>query len=166
MGYMTVVSILNDAWDTIKEHKEQFIENIEQGMHEYHTGKKVNSYPVSNYANPMEVHQSFHANMNKVLVVGGNHMEDIVELQPSRIDSDFYLAYKLRMANVARAMANSASNEIIEAFARTTAQGIKTLGLGIDNIREYVEKTETFNTMDEKEQATAILLIGTILNEE
>lgn len=30
MGFMTVVSILNDGWDTIKKHPDQFIENIEK----------------------------------------------------------------------------------------------------------------------------------------
>ena len=32
MGYMTVVSILNDAWHDIKENPKAFIENISKGM--------------------------------------------------------------------------------------------------------------------------------------
>jgi len=80
MGFMTVVSILNDGWDTIKKHPDQFIENIEKGMNgnfESDIGtyrSMVNDYSVGNFANPMEVAKSFHADTLQVFFVGQNCM--------------------------------------------------------------------------------------------
>ena len=54
MGYMTVVSILNDGWHTIEEHPQEFVENIFNGMTEgrgpFEKQKRVKSYPVGNRA--------------------------------------------------------------------------------------------------------------------
>lgn len=80
MGFMTVVSILNDGWDTIKKHPDQFIKNIEMGMagddengiRSYHS--MVNEYPVDNFSNPMEVAKSFHADTPHVFFAGRNCM--------------------------------------------------------------------------------------------
>ena len=61
---MTTITILNDAWNTIKEHPKKFIENIDNGMNGYnwfngkHYHKHINSYGVGNHCNPMEVAQS------------------------------------------------------------------------------------------------------------
>lgn len=80
MGYMTVVSILNDGWSTIKNHPDQFIENIEMGMNgsmEYNDNesrKMINYYPVAGFCNPMEVAKSFHADTPQVFYVGQNCM--------------------------------------------------------------------------------------------
>lgn len=57
MGQMTVVSLLNDGWDTIKEHPDQFIENIEKAITEQYD--PVRDYRIHNFANPMEVSASF-----------------------------------------------------------------------------------------------------------
>lgn len=80
MGFMTVVSILNDGWDTIKKHPEQFIKNIEMGMNgDDESGisihnSMVNEYAVGNFANPMEVSKSFHADISHLFYVGQNCM--------------------------------------------------------------------------------------------
>jgi len=80
MGYMTTITILNDAWSTIKEHPEEFIENIDQGMNglSYFNGryyrKHINSYGVGNHCNPMEVAQSHHADDVRLYLVGQNMM--------------------------------------------------------------------------------------------
>lgn len=56
MGFMTVVAILNDGWETIKENKEQFINAIEDGMS---TGKDpVHYYAIGNHSNPVIVAKS------------------------------------------------------------------------------------------------------------
>ena len=87
MGYMTVVSILNDAWDLIKKNPQQFIENIEEGMHGYTVSpvtkqrqySRINTYPIGYHCNPMEVCKSFHADDYQVFLVGGNSLNSLVE---------------------------------------------------------------------------------------
>jgi len=32
MGYMTTITILNDAWSNIEKNKQEFIDNINAGM--------------------------------------------------------------------------------------------------------------------------------------
>ena len=124
MGYMTVVSILNDAWHDIKKNPEQFIANIEKGMHDY-TSKVINHYPISGYANPMEVHRSFHANQSNLLLVGGNHMENVAVIDSSRTD-DFYLAYKARALHEAEEKIEHAKVSLCYAIANAIETHFKT----------------------------------------
>lgn len=159
MGYMTVVSILNDAWDTIKKNPKQFIENIEDGMENYHA-PAVQHYPVGNYANPMEVHRSFHANLNKVLVVGGNHMEDLTELKPGRISEDFYLAYKMRTIHCAEDIAASAKLEVMDAAAEMFAADMKRQGKDIASVKEFIQNSDIYKTMSDEETNKLIWMIG------
>lgn len=80
MGYMTVVCILNDAWDTLKEHKDEFLAQIENGMtgiKAWNPRRTINSYPVGNHCNPIEVTRSFHADMSQLYLVGQNSMTDL-----------------------------------------------------------------------------------------
>lgn len=76
MGYMTVVKILNDGWHIIKDNPEQFVENIEKGMHQY-SDRLIVEYPVGNYVNPMSVHKSVHADIPQLLLVHQNAMWDL-----------------------------------------------------------------------------------------
>lgn len=74
---MTIVSILNDGFDTIENHPDEFIKNIKAGMHggfAIGNEKAVNSYPVGNYANPMAVCRSFHADTPQVFFAGRNSL--------------------------------------------------------------------------------------------
>ena len=163
MGMMTVVSILNDAWLIIKENPEQFIKNIEDGMHNY-SGKTVNMYPVGNHANPMEVHRSFHNSLNQVLIVGGNHMENLIELRPTRTNDDFYLAYKMTTANLAKSLAESTIREIQDEFAQLVYENMKLVGRGVDDISKCASEYSTFQKMDEKTQNAVIWKIGSLFN--
>ena len=159
MGYMTVVSILNDAWDTIKENPEQFIKNIEEGM-ESRYGLAVQSYPVGNYANPMEVHRSFHANLNHVLVVGENHMEDLTELKPGKSKNDFYLAYKMRTIHCAEDMTASAKLEVMDSAAEMFAADMKRMGKDVSQIGATIQDSDVYKAMTEAERDTLIWMIG------
>jgi uncharacterized protein YsxB (DUF464 family) len=163
MGYMTVVSILNDAWPTIKENHEQFIANIEHGMDDYDPSKTIHHYPISGYANPMEVRRSFHANQSVLLMVGQNHMEEVANINPHRKQEDFYLAYKMRTAMQAKEMADAAATEIANAFARMVANAMKTEGLPVDKIKEKAQTYDTFNAMDVETQNIVIFKIGALL---
>lgn len=155
---MTVVSILNDAWQTIKENPQQFIENIEAGMENYY-GTSVHSYPVGNYSNPMEVHSSFHANINKVIFVGGNHMENLAELGRNKSD-DFYLAYKLRSVRTAEMIAKETTEQIIEQLANTIAANIKASGEDANAAFVYVDRSETYKLLSKEEQAMVMRKIA------
>lgn len=77
MGHMTIVSILNDGWNTIENHPDEFIKNIKAGMHgsfSLKNNKAVNDYGVGNYANPMAVCRSFHADTPQVFFAGRNSL--------------------------------------------------------------------------------------------
>lgn len=81
MGYMTVVCILNDAWDTLKKNKNEFFEKVEQGMlgrNNWNPTRSVNSYGVGNHCNPIEVTRSFHADCTQLYLVGQNCMTDLM----------------------------------------------------------------------------------------
>ena len=85
---MTVVSILNDGWNTIKKHPDEFIQNIEKGMEGIPSYSKlpgsrtVNYYGVGNHANPMEVAESFHADHPGIFFVGQNTMTMLNDWRP------------------------------------------------------------------------------------
>jgi hypothetical protein len=94
MGYMTTITILNDAWDQIKKNPEQFIENINKGMSGIgyfgeRDGKTIHSYPVGNHANPMDVARSHHADEdrlylafeNSLFPIGDNDMDCIKDIE-------------------------------------------------------------------------------------
>lgn len=76
MGYMTIVKILNDGWHIIRDNPEQFMENIEKGMNQY-SDRLIVEYPVGNYANPMSVHRSEHADIPQLILAHQNAMWDL-----------------------------------------------------------------------------------------
>jgi fibronectin type 3 domain-containing protein len=158
MGRMTVISILNDAWETIKANPTQFIKNIEKGMN--NSESAVQSYPVENYNNPMEVHRSFQSNLNHVMVVGRNHMEDLTDLTQRKMTDDFYLAYKMQTIHCAEDMAKSVKMEIIEAAAEMIAEKMKNLRKSFDDIQSVVEQSDIYEAMNEDERTRLIKLIG------
>lgn len=163
MGYMTVVSILNDAWDTMKENPKKFMENVEAGMNNYN-GSAVQSYPIGSYANYMEVHRSFHSNLNKVLVVGGNHMEDLTELKPWKTNDDFYLAYKMRMVNLAEEMAKSAKQEVMDCAAEMIAKDMARANQDVSEIETVMQNYDVCKTLSEEEKDKLVWTIGCKLN--
>ena len=79
MGNMTVVSVLCDAMDTIKENPEQFVKNVAEGMHDY-SNRRINSYGVGNHANPMMVHHAFHDTLDQLILVGHGYMTNIADM--------------------------------------------------------------------------------------
>ena len=158
MGYMTVVSILNDAWHDIKENPEQFVANIEKGMHDYDTSKVIHHYPIAGYCNPMEVRRSFHANQSNLLLVGGNHMEDVVAIDATRVD-DFYLAYKVRAMHEAEEMVERAKMNLCVAIATAIRTAMKNQGKGKDHILEVAEGTESFMALSDKERGFVFKMV-------
>lgn len=77
MGFMTIISILNDGWDAIKSNPEEFIKNIERGM--LFGGSSVRSFGVGYHANPMMVKSSKHADFTQLVMACENRMTDLLE---------------------------------------------------------------------------------------
>ncbi|MDD4779111.1 MAG: hypothetical protein PHT02_00710 [Tissierellia bacterium] len=78
MGYMTTITILNDAWNVIKANPEQFIKNIDMGMNgiNKYNGcdrKRINSYSIDGHS-AMKVAISNHADDFRLYLVGQNMM--------------------------------------------------------------------------------------------
>ena len=158
MGYMTVVSILNDAWHDMEENPKQFMENIRKGMHAYESSKVINHYPVAGYCNPMEVHRSFHANQSNLLLVGGNHMENIGVFDPNRTD-DFYLAYKARAIYEAEEKIEHAKISLCYAIANAIEAAMKNQGKSVDDVEAVAKSTESFMVLSKKEQTFVINMV-------
>lgn len=78
MGYMTTITILNDAWHVIEKNPEQFVGKISDGMHGinslYDRKNSVHSYGIGNHCNPMQVAKSHHADDFRFYVTYGNAM--------------------------------------------------------------------------------------------
>ena len=159
MGQMTIVSILNDGWSTIKENPDQFLKNIEDGMNNHINGKHVHAYPVGHYANPMEVHTTFHSNMTKIVAVGGNHMENLTDIDENR-DDDFYLAYKLGLAQKAQDAVETAKSNVANALAQVIVKDMQALHKTVDDILEIAKNYETYRMMSDEERAKIIWLVG------
>lgn len=111
MGYMTVVSILNDGWETIKKNKDQFIENIEAGMKSNHSKKFINDYSVGNFANPMEVSKPFHVDMPHIFFVGRNSMTVLTDLSSDDLNE---MGFQLKEIKEARQMLSFYEKELEE----------------------------------------------------
>jgi hypothetical protein len=105
MGMMTSVTILNDGWHAIKQHPDQFIQNIEKGMSNWRTS--VEDYPVGNYANPMQVHRSVHADIPQLLLL---YQNSTLDLGDDIEDHD--IAYFKRCISVAESIIEDAKAAI------------------------------------------------------
>lgn len=71
MGFNTTVLILNDAWHVIKENPEEFVAGI---------GAKMNyggTVGVGNYANPVQVIESRHADEFRLYASHGNQITEL-----------------------------------------------------------------------------------------
>ena len=113
MGYMTVVSILNDGWHTIEEHPDEFVRNIFNGMTEgkepFGKQKRVKSYPVGNHCNPMQVAKSFHADCPQIFYVGQNCMTMLTDWTAKDRDD---IEFQLKRIKSAKSMLNDREKEL------------------------------------------------------
>lgn len=92
MGCMTCVTILTDGWDCIKQHPDQFLENIEHGMSAY-MGPSVKSFPVGYHANPMCVKRAEHADFMQLVMLSQNATVDLLERPDILLQSPHTLDY-------------------------------------------------------------------------
>lgn len=81
MGFNTTILILNDGWDQIVAHPDEFIEKVgavvSSGIHRRVPGFEGDDFGVSigigNHCNNVQVMCNDHADITNVLLVGGNY---------------------------------------------------------------------------------------------
>lgn len=160
MGYMTVVSILNDGWHLLQENPDKFMDNISRGMRGEYRGSVVQAYGVQGFANPMEVHRSFHANESKLLLVGQNHMEDVADMTPNRTD-EFYLTYKVRTLHQAADALEYAQMQVFTVLADIIETAVRNKG---DDILQIAESFEAFRILEKNEKNMVLKMVQKSLN--
>jgi len=80
MGFMTTLTFLNDGFDQIEKHPEQFIEAIKLGINgidKYHknSGRKfITTHGIGFHVNLVKVAKSHHADDYRLYLVGRNTM--------------------------------------------------------------------------------------------
>ena len=80
MGYMITLTFLNDGFDQIEEHPEQFIDAIKLGMYgiNKHNGnsnrKFITTHSIGFHSSLVEVAKSHHADDFRLYLVGRNTM--------------------------------------------------------------------------------------------
>jgi len=80
MGYMITLTFLNDGFDQIEEHPEQFIDAIKLGMYgidkhnNYSNRKFITTHGIGYHSNLIEVAKSHHADDYRLYLVGRNTM--------------------------------------------------------------------------------------------
>lgn len=159
MGYMTVVSILNDGWHTIKDNPDIFIENIQKGMQGEYRASTVQHYPIKGFCNPMEVRRSFHADRSVLLLVGQNHMEEIADINPMRENDDFYLAYKARTLMSAEDQLEQARMQVLTTITRFLVDKLSAQHVSQGKIAETAETYEAFATLSKKDKASVLKMV-------
>lgn len=168
MGNMTVVSILQDAWPTIKENPEQFVKNIEDGMNMPFTPagfpipiKSINSFAVGNHANPMMVARSWHDSRDKVFIVGHGYMADITETH-DRKDKLFYLQNKGReIEAVERALHQARKDQVQLAIQALTELVTMEIGARVteSDIMRVAHKHGVFDYVTDEDKGHIIAAV-------
>ena len=83
MGYMTIITFLNDGFDQIEKYPEQFIDAIKLGMYGIDKNIRNNSdtrrkfittHGVGNHSGLIDVAKSHHADYFRLYLVGRNTM--------------------------------------------------------------------------------------------
>lgn len=76
MGFNTTVLILNDAWDQIKKHPEEFVAGIDKMM------RRGGTFGVGNHCNPVQVLRSEHADHFRLYASHGNQITELSPWEP------------------------------------------------------------------------------------
>jgi len=72
MGFLTTVTLHNDAMHAFKEHPEEFAEALFKGMNEANMGNKCADVGFRNYGGYIQVQHSRHADDHTIFVHMGN----------------------------------------------------------------------------------------------
>jgi hypothetical protein len=77
MGYLTTITIHNDALGTFKDYPKEFAEAIFEGIYEAERAQKQVSVPFKGYANYLDVFPSAHADDQHLYIHTGNTVFDL-----------------------------------------------------------------------------------------
>lgn len=134
MGYMTVITILNDGWDLIKKHPDEFIRAIEDGMHT-HTRDTVSYHSVANFSSPVIVAKSMHADVPQLILAQYNSM---TALNVPQNDTDTLQHFSNLQDNIiaAQSVINYAKVEIEEKAAEEILSDISRAGKTVKDMTD------------------------------
>ena len=151
MGYVSVMMVLEDAWEDIKKDPDYLLKAIETGMNAYN-GKPVNHFGMANYSYVLAVHRSVHSSQPQLLLAKDNELFDLTDIRP-----DFQAAGRGSMLeNVRFRMeyitdAEQYLKETKEALIKAAADDMKDLAQCFldnsedhtaENIRTYVRNSD------------------------
>lgn len=145
MGYMTIISILNDGWSRIKDNPKEFIDKIETGMFSYR-GKQVSHFSIGNFSSPLAVVKSKHADVPQLVYCQHNSTTDISAVSENK-DSLNQLKYHKEVLNNSKKLIEAAEERIYDIVGARILESINTKGdkiedLSIDEIHQYIKEDE------------------------
>ena len=77
MGYITTISIHNDAYGEIKNNKKEFVEGVLQAMDGVQVNRGYDYFSVGSFANPVTVQKPRHADDTTLYMHAGNTVIDV-----------------------------------------------------------------------------------------
>ena len=78
MGYNTGIIVLNDALGTIKDHPQEFVENLEQAIGTFGYSDDRKDIRCGNHCNAASVFHVSHADNWGVYTIGGNYASSLM----------------------------------------------------------------------------------------
>ena len=151
MGYMTVISILNDAWETIRENGEEFFNGIERKMMP-EDDKLIHDVSVKGYCNYVQVHTSNHASIPVLCLAHQNNLVDINDIGAIR-DNDTSMAYHAKILATTKRLVAEAEDSYYEKLATYVLKSIpNAASLSGEDLVNQVKKLPLFKkiTTDNK----------------
>ena len=143
MGYMTVISILNDAWETIRENGEEFFNGIERKMMP-EDDKLVHDVSVKGYCNYVQVHTSNHASIPVLCLAHQNNLVDINDIGAIH-DNDTSMAYHAKILATTKKLVAEAEDAYYEKLADYVLKSIpNTISLSGEDLATQVQKLPLF----------------------
>lgn len=145
MGYMTIISILNDGWSRIKENPKEFIDKIETGMFTYR-GKQVSHFSIGTFSSPLAVVKSKHADVPQLVYCQHNSTTDISAVSENK-DSLSQLKYHKEVLNNSKQLIEAAEERIYDIIGTRVLKMIQEneeniTDLSIDEIYQYIKNDE------------------------
>lgn len=145
MGYMTVISILNDGWTSIQNNPEELVKQIDTGMDQMNP-KTVTSHSVGNRYPSVFVGRSMHADNPQLMLACRNFMTSFHTPGDYMNVSEEFSRFSKNIA-IAEETLDFARRTAEEKAANMVADDIRAAGknpeeMEADEIKEFVEKNK------------------------
>jgi ribosome-associated translation inhibitor RaiA len=79
MGYLTTITISNDAYGDIEKHQKEFTEGVLQAMNGTQINRGRDYFSVGSFANPVTLQKPRHADDTTLYMHAGNTVIDVFE---------------------------------------------------------------------------------------